>query len=348
VTGGSPRSRPGRPWWLDLPDEELLDVPIRALGLRLEGTALEGRLARLEAELERAGLLFRPHVWLSTDWFSPDGVPGFAIPFFLAHPRLARLERRHMLEVEGGSADWCMRLMRHETAHALDNAYRLHRRRRWREVFGPFSAPYRETYTPKPTSEDYVLNLDSWYAQSHPAEDFAETFAVWLEPGSGWRQRYRGWPALRKLEYVDALMAEIADARPVVRSKARPGSLRGVGMSLRTYWRRKQAHYADDHSFEYDESLGRVFSADGPRAGRETAARFLERHQPDLREHVAAVTGQHPYVIHQVLKELVRRARHLGLRVASPERETLIEATALVTHLTTRFVSRRHAGEYLR
>ena len=26
------------------------------------------------------------------------------------------------------------------------------------------------------------MHLDPWYAQSHPDEDFAETFAVWLTP----------------------------------------------------------------------------------------------------------------------------------------------------------------------
>ena len=61
-----------------------------------------------------------------------------------------------------------------------------------------------------------MLNLANWYAQSHPIEDFAETFAVWLRPGSRWRSRYADWPALRKLEYVDALMQEV-DEQPLRR-----------------------------------------------------------------------------------------------------------------------------------
>ena len=159
---------------------------------------------------------FRPYVWLSTDWFTPDGLSGFAIPFFLAHPRLARLEGRHMLEVEGGGHDWCMKLLRHETAHAIDNAYRLRRRKRWREVFGRASEKYAEAYLPRPLSREYVLNLDDWYSQSHPLEDFAETFSVWLQPRSQWRRRYADWPALKKLEYVDELMERIgADPPPV-------------------------------------------------------------------------------------------------------------------------------------
>ncbi len=323
------------PWWAGLSDAELERVPIRELGLRLEDSPLAARVARLERELDRAGITFRPHVWLATDWFSPDGVPGFAVPFFLAHPRLARLERRNMLEVEGGTVDWCMKLMRHETAHALDNAYGLRRRRRWRETFGPMSQPYREHYVPDPTSEQYVLSLDYWYAQSHPAEDFAETFSVWLEPGSDWRERYRGWPALDKLLYVDDTMKRLAREPQKVRSRARPGSLGSVGMSLRTYWRRKQARYAQDVSFEYDESLTRVFGT----RGRETAARFLERTRGELRRHISAVTGQHPYLISQVMNELVLRCRRLGLRVTRSERETLIEVAALLTSVTMTFLA---------
>ena len=120
----------------------------------------------------------------------PDGVPGIAIPFYLAHPRLMKLERKEMLEVEGGTDTECMRILRHEAGHALDTAFRLHFKRRWRELFGSFAQPYPDFYKPKPKSRKYVLHLPAWYAQAHPAEDFAETFAVWLTPRSLWRRRY--------------------------------------------------------------------------------------------------------------------------------------------------------------
>ena len=343
----SRRSSRRRDWWTRLPDGELLDVPLRALGLRLEGTALARRIAQLGRELERAGLRFRPHVWLSTDWFTPDGVVGFAAPFYLAHPRLMRLERRHMLEVEGGSHDECMKLLRHETAHALDNAYRLHRRRRWREVFGGYSRPYRESYVPRPTSERYVLNLDYWYAQSHPAEDWAETFSVWLQPGSGWRRRYQGWPALAKLEFVDELLEEIRDQPPPVRDRSRPESVGTLGMTLRTYYRRKQARYAEEYSFEYDAPLERVFGAERRGAHDESAAAFLSRSRRELRERVASVTAQHPYLIDQVQKELILRCRKLGLRRVVPEREARLQSAVLLTALTMRFVRGGHP-EYRR
>ncbi len=335
------------PEWVSLTDEELLDRPIRSLGLRIEGTALEARIERLYSELERAGFRFRPYVWLSTDWFTPDGVTGFAIPFYLAHPRLVRLERRRMLEVEGGTSDTCMKLLRHETAHALDNAYRLHRRKRWREVFGRFTVPYRMTYVPRPTSKKYVLNLDYWYSQSHPCEDFAETFSVWLRPRSRWRQTYEGWPALKKLEFVDELMDEIADRPAPVRSRIQPESVGRLGFTLRTYYAYKQARYREDHTTEYDPVLRRVFTPDGLPGRRESAARFLERSRRELRRHVSNVTGQHQYMIDQVVNELILRCRKLELRLARPPKESTLESAAMLTALTMGF-ARRGRSEYRR
>ena len=189
------------------------------------------------------GLRFRPHFWLSDEWYCPDGVPGVAIPFYLAHPRLARLELTYMLEVEGGTPEWCMRLLRHETGHAIENAYRLRLRRRRQKLFGKSSERYRDYYVPRPYSRRFVVHLEQWYAQSHPDEDFAETFAVWLAPDSNWRERYAGWPVIRKLEYVDELMQEIGDQRPVVVSRARVDALSRLRKTLRQHYEEKRRHY---------------------------------------------------------------------------------------------------------
>jgi hypothetical protein len=243
--------------------------------------------------------------------------------------------------------DSCLKLLRHETAHALDNAYRLHRRKRWREVFGAFTQPYRMTYVPRPTSKNYVQNLDYWYSQSHPCEDFAETFSVWLRPRSRWRQRYRGWPALKKLEFVDELVTEVRDRVPPVKSRSRPESVGRLGLTLREYYARKQARYHGEHTTEYDPMLRRVFAADDTAGRRQSAARFLEHSRRELRQRVAVVTGQHQYVIDQVVNELILRCRILGLRLSRPPKDTLIEAASLLTVLTTRFV-RRGRSEYRR
>src|SRR6476646_1941228 len=176
--------------WSTWPDERLLELRICQLGVTIEGSPIEARIADLQHELDARGLTFNPHFWLSAEWFSPDSVPGVAIPFYLAHPRLEKLERAQMLEVEGGTPEWCLKILRHEAGHAIDNAYKLRERLRRQQIFGPSYIEYPEYYTPKPYSKSFVLHLDSWYSQSHPDEDFAETFAVWLKPDSQWRERY--------------------------------------------------------------------------------------------------------------------------------------------------------------
>jgi len=231
-----------RPFWAEVPDEQLLDMRLCDLRLQIAGSRLESLLARLDRDFASKGIArFRPYAWFSTGWFTPHGTTGFAIPFYLAHPRLLRLERHMMGDAEGGSVAACMRLLRHEAAHALDHAYRLHRRRSWREQFGPFSQPYHATYRPRLGHRGFVVNLGHGYAQSHPAEDWAETFAVWLEPASRWRTQYQGWPALRKLCYVDALVREVRNLPPTVRTRERVDPLSEKRVTLREHYARKSA-----------------------------------------------------------------------------------------------------------
>ena len=220
--------------WESLPTEELLDVRLCDLGLKLADTWLEDCVARLREELDEAGLhRFRIHTWLSDEWCSPDDVPGIGIPFYLAHPRLLRLERQMMFEVEGGTRSECMRLLRHEAGHALQHAYKVQRRKRWQRVFGKASEPYPEFYRPNPLSKGFVEHLDGWYAQAHPVEDFAETFAVWLAPRSNWQTQYASSPALAKLEYIEELVEDLRDQKPPVHSRARPYSLPSLRHTLR-------------------------------------------------------------------------------------------------------------------
>src|SRR5712672_2589594 len=202
--------------WASLSDAELLERRISSLGLRLEGTALEPLIRQLHDELSSKGLTFYPPCHVGDEWFVPVGVPAIFIPFFLVHERLRRLERHMMLEVEGGTPEWFMRLIRHETAHAYAYAYQLPEKKKWQQMFGLTSTEETpQFYRPRPYSRSYVVHLDDWYAQSHPDEDFAETFAVWLTPGLDWRARYSGWKALQKLEYLDLLMGSIAGQPPV-------------------------------------------------------------------------------------------------------------------------------------
>ena len=299
-----------------LTDNQLLDLRFCDLPLKIRGTRLEQRMIKLYRELDRRQLSFRPHVWLSEEWFTPDGVAGFAIPFYLAHPRLIKLERAQMLQVEGGGEIECMRILRHEAGHAISNAYRLHARRSWADTFGLFRSPYPEWYQPQPDSRDYVLNLDAWYAQAHPAEDFAETFAVWLQPSTQWRRQYLGWGAYRKLQYVDRLMSELVQKKAERNTRREIDPLSTVTTTLREHYRRKRRYYTIHWPSSFDRSLYRIFPATSRRQDLPSAAHFLRRGRREICRLVAEGTGIHLYTIDHVIRHMIVRCRQLDLRVS--------------------------------
>ncbi len=331
------------PEWSSWPDEKLLDLRLCDLDLRIEGTALDAQIQELYRELEEHGLQFRPRFWLSNDWFTPDEVPGIAVPFYMGHPRLARLELSQMLEVEGGTPEWCLRILRHETGHAIDNAYRLRRRRRRQQLFGPSSQEYPEHYTPRPYSKSYVTHLEPWYGQSHPDEDFAETFAVWLTPASQWQKRYADWPALKKLEYVDALMRRIGSQAPRVTSRRRVDPLSRLRKTLRRHYQEKRDRYHVDYSNVYDRDIRRLFSDAPEFKPNMAAARFLARIRRDVRRTVARWTGEYQYTIDQVLNDIIKRCRELRLRLIAPEQQTKLDFTIVLTVQTMNYL---HSGQH--
>jgi len=344
MTDASPKPQPAGPADLStLSDEELLGLRLRELPIRIEGSKLEERVARLYDELDARRIRFRPHFWLSDEWFTPDDVGGVAIPFYLAHPRLERLELNQMLEVEGGDAEWCMKILRHEAGHAIDNAFRLRRRRTRQRLFGASATAYPEYYTPKPYSKSFVLHLDSWYAQSHPDEDFAETFAVWLTPDSQWRHRYAEWPALRKLEYMDRLMGSLAEQLPASISRRRVDPLHRLSRTLGRHYERKREHYGVETPDFYDRDLRRLFSDRPEYAGNEPAARFLRRVRKDVRRSVAKWTSLYQYTTDQVIEGMIARCRELNLRLVTSEEQSRLDLTIVLTVQTMNYL---HSGRH--
>lgn len=304
------------------------------LKLSIERSSLARHLRRLYADLERRGISVRPHAWLSQEWFSPDGVPGIAVPFYLAHPRLERLERRIMREAEGANSRLLMRILRHEAGHAIDNAYRLRRRRRWREVFGPASLPYPARYRARAGSRRYVHHLGEWYAQAHPTEDFAETFAVWVTPKSAWRKNYADWPALHKLKAVDELIASVRDERAPVRNRARVEPLSEDTRTLAQHYRRKLAHNRQIRRGLADELLKRAFTGAPTRRQSLKAATLLRAQARGLTAGVARALRIDPYSVEQVLRMLIERTERLDLYVRGNQRDARRYSRWMLERLT--------------
>ncbi len=332
--------------WVRLPDDELLGLRFCDLKLRLVDSPVQKDVADVVARLVRRDIRFKPHVWFSTDWFSPDGVPGVAVPFFLGHPRLLRLERRMMGEAEGNRRGWRLRLLRHEVGHAIDTAFGLRRRRDFRQVFGSVSAPYPSAYTVQPRSRGHVVNLEHWYAQSHSTEDFAETFAVWLAPRARWRAEYADWPALEKLEFVDRLMAELAARPPQNRDRSVVAPLTDNSRTLREHYRRRAHWHAGDS--RYDAWLTRVFPPRAQADGQASAERLLLTSKAELARLLQRRTREHPYLIFQVLRAVRRRARELDLGVRrAPSRDALREVARLHERVIADMVRRNEETYFL-
>jgi hypothetical protein len=210
-------------------------------------------------------------------------------------------------------------------------------------LFGSPKAPYPDFYLPRPYSKSFVLHLDSWYAQSHPDEDFAETFAVWLAPESDWRVRYEGWRALRKLEYMDELMREVASRKPLLRSRREVEPLSRLKVTLRKHYARKRAHYGVDYPNFYDADLRRVFSDDPSDRRNPAAARTMQRLRREVRRLVAEATGSYQYTIDRVIEDMIARAAQLNLRLRYPLDRTKLDFTMLVTVQT---MNHLHSGRH--
>jgi hypothetical protein len=321
--------------WATLTDEQLLERRISALGLHLEGTALEPLIRQIYDELSAKGLVFHPPCHIGDEWFVPIGIPGIFIPFFLVHDRLRTLERTMMLEVEGETPDWFMKLMRHEAGHAYSYAYQLQRKTKWQRCFGHTTEEETpNTYRPRPFSRSYVTHLEDWYAQSHPDEDFAETFAVWLTPGLDWRNDYAGWPALRKLEYIEELMHSLAGKPPVRMPEYRVTDYDCLNVKLKTYYTRKRKLNEETYPDFYDADLRQLFGAS---SGMKASA-YLRRRRRRLLNAVSQWTNEKKFTVNELLTRLTYRCDELDLHVLNDDPQQDFRVTAFITTLVMNYL----------
>ena len=318
------------PDWSQLSDQEILERRISKLGLQLDGTPLQPLIQQLYDELSARGLVFHPPCHVGDEWFVPVGIPAIFVPFFLTHDRLRALERTMMLEVEGETPEWFMKLIRHEAAHAYAYAYQLPRKKKWQQTFGQTSREETpEFYRPRPFSRSYVVHLDDWYAQSHPDEDFAETFAVWLTPGLDWRRRYTGWKALQKLEYVDELMRSLAGKAPVHRPEYRVADFDCLNLKLKTFYARKRKLFEDAYPDFYDADLRELF----PSPSGVKASAYLNSRRRRLMTSVCQWTNEKKFRVNKLLARLTERCAQLGLHALNDDPQQDFRISAYITTL---------------
>lgn len=328
-------------------DEDLLKTRVCDLPLKMEGTWLEACLAQLYKELAEKGIVFKPECYLADEWLTPEHETCIGIPFYLAHPSLIRLEKKFMIDAEGGSKEWCMKLLRHETGHAISYAYGFHKKKKWQRLFGPSSVEYGDTYKYRPYSKNYVRHLDGYYAQYHPDEDFVETFAVWLTPGLDWRTKYKGWKALDKLEYVDTLMGEIRGQEPVVKNRHKYWRLSTLRFSLRSYYKKKRHFWAEDFPDFHDAFLKNVFvESILEHHTLPQASAIINKYHKSILESVSRYSGEKKFVISDLLKDIQKRCQALKLAVQADEAQIVIHLCGYVTSLIMNYLyTGRFRGE---
>ena len=321
----------------------LLGRKISGLGLTVRGSRVERLVDALYRELAAHGIAFRPPVYLSDQWGCPDGTPIIGVPFYLVDPKLERIEAEMSAGIEDDVES--MRYLRHECGHAINYAFCLYEKPEWRTTFGPFSRPYRERYRADPFSREFVRHILGWYAQKHPDEDFAETFAVWLTPNRDWRTEYAGWPALSKLEYIDRTMKAVGSLTPTAPVPT------DDDLPVEAMHYTVAEHYADsDESVpiqdvrHFDRDLRRIFvgAEDAPQG--EPARWFIHRHYREIVSRISYWTGEPPSIVRSLLDHLAQRGETLDLRVGTLEASTLIELTAFGTAVVMNYRYTRTLG----
>ena len=323
--------------------KELLGKRISQLGLKIEGSPVERFVDKLRRELVRKGIKrYHAAVYLTDEWGCPSGEPVIGVPFYLADPKLASLER-HVNDLE--SEREIMMFLRHEAGHAFNYAYRLYATPEWRDLFGPFNRRYRDHYRPVPFSRKYVRHMAGWYAQKHPDEDFAETFAVWLTPRSAWRDRYKGWPAMQKLRYVDRVVKQLGDQDPVVGHGDTDITVEQMELTVGEFYRQVLDSNRAAVDLAMDGDLKDIFAKKNPRLkdvkSVRPAAEFLQEHRVVLTDKITYWTGVQRPVVRGLVEAIARHVKDLDLWIERKrESQALVELTAYGTTLAMNYLTR--------
>ena len=320
---------------------ELLRTRIDRLELPLAGTLLDQCIDQVRKDLREARIIqMKPVFYLSNEYGTVVGTSNIGVGFWDADSLMWELYR----EVRGtaNSKQDILLLLRHECGHAFCYSYKLYRDPEFRKLFrvrGHFFWTYPKTdrYVPNPWSKDYVNPFGDHYAQKHPDDDFADTFAEFL--AGGWRQRYRAKPgALRKLRYVARMVRFFGRKPPLVANDPENLDLPLPDMRqpVREFLRAPVARYKERAEGYLDPDLEEIFSA--RRNGRGAAAVFLGKFRREVEGRVVAWSGAPIPVVRDILEKIRSRVQALGLGVRE-ERRTLVELAAYVSALATRFAT---------
>lgn len=314
-----------------LTDRQLLETKICDLEINLKSTRLMKGVNQLYFELNQRLINFLPHIWLGDDWFSPDGIAGFSIPFYLTHPRLIKLERKNTGVIEGASYNSFMKLLRHETAHAIDNAFHLRKNKRRQQLFGLTGKRYPKTYLPNPNSKDYVRHLEDYYAQAHPDEDWAETFAVWLDPKSEWEFKYANWNALEKLNLIDDIFETLRNQNQKNFKVKEYSCAANDTRTLKEYYKEKRKSLKINRAKPLIQKIDTNYLP------------YVLENKSQVRKILLQQKGTNPYIVNKFLKDLHKECKSQNFSLKYNSKANISKLTLQLQSATQEYLKQgRH------
>jgi hypothetical protein len=330
----------------------LLNTRVCDLELNFEDTLLYRCINKLYDEFARKKIAFKPPYYFTCagdEWGCPDRVPIMGFPFHLADNRLVRIERE--MGYTRYDRDDLMILLRHEAGHAVNYAYELYDEPEWRDIFGDFYATYPTNFRYKfnPFSKSYVKSQGEpkYYAQAHPDEDFAETFAVWLTPRSNWKTIYKKWPSIKKLEYVDRVMKRLRGKKAHLTMGPLDSPYHSKTYTLIEYYGETLDQFKDKALGIYDADLSRIFAVASSNGHKKIipAKDLIRKNRRFLVEMISRWTGARERVVTPVIACFFLRSRELNLSLV-PDAESYSLAS-LASLGTTVVMNYLHTGRYI-
>ena len=320
---------------------ELLSTPVCDLGLRLPGTPLRSYVERALAETRECGVAIEPFFYLSDGYGCVQGTGNIGLGFWDATDLLRDVHH----DARGYTRDEMdlVLLLKHEIGHAFCYSHKLFQLPQFREVFGirgNFFATYpdHDRYLYDPYSLDHVNPDNDHYAQKHPDDDFAETFATYVDRTQAWRERYGNRSgALRKIGFVAELIDRYGTESPIIA----PGSglidvpVEEVRKTVAQFFRISRSRYLRAAEGYLDDDLRRIFRTRGRTQRRCLAASTLLRHHRQFVEAAVArrLRMRDRHTVVDLLDKIRSRVKTLGLvYLVEEEHRTLSELYGLVLH----------------
>jgi hypothetical protein len=209
-------------------------------------------------------------------------------------------------------------------------------------LFGPFRRPYRDFYRPVAFSRQYVRHMEGWYAQKHPDEDFAETFAVWMTPRAQWRKRYKGWGAMKKLLYMERIGKKFSNVEPFVAHGTADITVEQMYVTVADFYDKAAEQQLSPGDLTLDSDMMDIFNASRRRKkGVRPAIEFLRENRKTITDKVTYWTGVQRPLLKKLIEAIEARVVELKLNVdISSERQHLTELVTYTTALAMNYISR--------